>query len=66
MKLCPRSAQELGQELTEQQAREWCCSQFNELQCNDCAYARKFNLIKLSVNVEDERENGQQLPLFGR
>lgn len=45
MRLCPKSARELGQPLTDQQAREWCERVFDKERCLWCELARKVDVL---------------------
>lgn len=64
MRLCPRSARELGQPLTDQQALEWCERVFDKERCRGCELARNIEVLGLKNKVVDEVRPPVQGRLF--
>lgn len=54
MRLCPRSARELGQPLTEDQAREWCARVFDREKCDGCGFVKKTGGTMRSFVADEE------------
>lgn len=74
MKLCPRSARALGQQLTDDQATEWCGRMFSHTLCQDCEEGCRPNWPTLSElmpqrkstkkNNDNSEDKHEQLRLF--
>lgn len=64
MTICPRTARELGQPCTDEQAVEWCRRAYNAERCAGCDMRKQLGVVVEPAARKEEREKPVQGRLF--